>query len=159
MSSRLGGQYPYSGYYLYKLHKVSENSVQKMRSSMFRSITRKDKEVSIAYQGLLHRKKANRLSFGIHKSMNVSQEFCGENNSIIHCYTDKIKGNDIFLRFPSVGATQNVITAVLGEGITRILMQLEAKVLDLCNILGWCKIRSKTAFIEIEGVKALHDVE
>jgi UDP-N-acetylglucosamine 1-carboxyvinyltransferase len=53
--------------------------------------------------------------------MNVRQEFYGEDNSIIHCYSDKIIGNDIFLESPSVGATQNVIlTAVLSEGVTRI---------------------------------------
>lgn len=147
--------------------KVSENSVQKMRSSILflGALLGRTQEVSIAYPGGCSIGKRP-IDYHLEsiKSMNVSQEFCGENNSIIHCYTDKIKGNDIFLRFPSVGATQNVIlTAVLGEGITRIFNAArEPEVLDLCNFLSLAgaRIRGKgTAFIEIEGVKALHDVE
>lgn len=96
--------------------------------------------------------------------MNVTQEFLGEDKSIIHCYTNKILGTDIFLKFPSVGATQNVIlTAVLGEGVTRIFNAArEPEVYELCSFLieAGARICGKgTAFIEIEGVKELHDVE
>ena len=71
------------------------------------------------------------------KRMNVTQEFLGEDKSIIHCYTNKILGTDIFLKFPSVGATQNVIlTAVLGEGVTRIFNAArEPEVYELCSFL------------------------
>lgn len=147
--------------------KVSESSVQKMRSSILflGALLGRCQEVSIAYPG--------GCSIGIRpidyhldsiKKMNVSQDFLGEDNGIIHCYTNKIKGTDIFLKFPSVGATQNVLlTAVLAEGITRIFNAArEPEVIELCNFLmeAGARICGKgTAFIEIEGVKNLHDVD
>ena len=69
--------------------------------------------------------------------MNVVQEFIGENEAMIHCFSDKIIGNDIFLEFPSVGATQNVIlTAVLSEGVTRIFNAArEPEITEVCNYL------------------------
>jgi UDP-N-acetylglucosamine 1-carboxyvinyltransferase len=96
--------------------------------------------------------------------MNVTQEFQGEDDCIIHCFTDKIIGNDIFLEFPSVGATQNIIlAAVLSEGVTRIFNAArEPEIIEVCNYLieAGARINGKgSAFIEVEGVKQLHDVE
>jgi UDP-N-acetylglucosamine 1-carboxyvinyltransferase len=98
------------------------------------------------------------------KKMNVTQEFLKEDESIIHCYSNKIMGNEIFLEFPSVGATQNVIlTAVLAEGVTRIFNAArEPEITEVCSYLieAGARICGKgSAFIEIEGVKHLHDVE
>lgn len=147
--------------------KVSEKSVQKMRSSILflGALLGRTQEVTIAYPGGCSIGKRP-IDFHLEslKRMNVCQEFHGEDKSIIHCYTDKIKGTDIFLRFPSVGATQNVIlTAVLGEGITRIFNAArEPEVLELCSFLSAAGARicgKGTAFIEIEGMRRLHDVE
>ena len=147
--------------------KVSESSVQKMRSSILflGALLGRNQEVTIAYPGGCSIGKRP-IDFHLDsiKSMNVSQEFMGEDKGIIHCHTDKIVGADIFLDFPSVGATQNVIlTAVLSEGVTRIYNAArEPEVLELCSFLvsAGARICGKgTAFIEIEGVNRLHDVE
>ena len=147
--------------------KVSESSVRKMRSSILflGSLLGRCHEVSIAYPGGCSIGKRP-IDFHLDsiKRMNVSQEFLGEDKDIIYCRTEKIVGTDIFLKFPSVGATQNIIlTAVLSEGVTRIFNAArEPEVLELCNFLveAGARICGKgTAFIEIEGVKSLRDVE
>ncbi len=146
---------------------VSEDSVRKMRSSILflGAILGRFQEVTIAYPGGCSIGKRP-IDFHLNaiKKMNVTQEFMGEDNSIIHCYTDKIIGNDIFLEFPSVGATQNaILTAVLSEGVTRIFNTArEPEVIEVCNYLieAGARICGKgSSFIEIEGVKKLHDVE
>lgn len=147
--------------------KVSEGSVRKMRSSILflGALLGRCHEVSIAYPGgCLIGKRPIDYHLDSIKKMNVSQEFRGEDKDIIHCHTDKIIGTDIFLKFPSVGATQNIIlTAVLSEGVTRIFNAArEPEVSELCNFLVEAGARicgRGTAFIEIEGVKQLHDVE
>jgi UDP-N-acetylglucosamine 1-carboxyvinyltransferase len=147
--------------------KVSEGSVQKMRSSILflGALLGRNHEISIAYPGGCSiGKRPIDYHLDAIKKMNVNQEFLGEDKGIIHCYTDKIMGTDVFLQFPSVGATQNVIlTAVLAEGVTRIFNAArEPEVLELCNFLASAGARvcgKGTAFIEIEGVKSLHDVE
>lgn len=146
---------------------VSEESVRKMRSSILflGAILGRYHEVTIAYPGGCSIGKRP-IDFHLNaiKKLNVIQEFLKEDNSIIYCHTDKITGNDIFLEFPSVGATQNIIlTAVLAEGITRIYNAArEPEVVEVCNYLieAGARICGKgSAFIEIEGVKRLHDVE
>ena len=146
---------------------VSEESVRKMRSSILflGSILGRFHEVTIAYPGGC---SIGQRPIDYHlkaiKNMNVKQEFLKEDESIIHCYTDQIIGNDIFLEFPSVGATQNVIlTAVLAKGVTRIHNAArEPEITEVCNYLieAGARIYGKgSAFIEIEGVRQLHDVE
>ncbi len=146
---------------------VSEDSVRKMRSSILflGAILGRFHEVTIAYPGgCLIGKRPIDFHLNAIRKMNVTQEFLGEDSSIIHCYTDKIIGNDIFLKFPSVGATQNaILTAVLSEGVTRIFNTArEPEVIEVCNYLieAGARICGKgSAFIEVEGVKKLHDVE
>ena len=74
---------------------------------------------------------------------------------------DKLTGRFIYLDFPSVGATINIIlAAVLAEGETRILNAAkEPHVIDIVNML--VKMGAKingagTDQIKIIGVKALH---
>ncbi len=146
---------------------VPEESVTKMRSSILflGSLLGRHKEVTIAYPGGCSiGKRPIDYHLKAIKKMNVSQEFTGENDAMIHCFSDRILGADIFLEFPSVGATQNIIlTAVLSEGTTRIFNAArEPEVVEVCNYLiaAGARICGKgTAFIEIEGVKQLHDVE
>lgn len=146
---------------------VPEESVTKMRSSILflGSLLGRHNEVIIAYPGgcSIGKRPIDYHLKAIGK-MNVKQEFIGENDAMIHCYSDQIIGADIFLEFPSVGATQNVIlTAVLGRGTTRIFNAArEPEVVEVCNYLiaAGARICGKgTAFIEIEGVSQLHDVE
>ncbi|HWT74410.1 MAG TPA: UDP-N-acetylglucosamine 1-carboxyvinyltransferase [Mobilitalea sp.] len=146
---------------------VPEDSVRKMRSSILYlgAILGRFHEVTIAYPGGCSiGKRPINYHLNAIKKMNVVLEFFNEDESIIHCYTDKIVGNDVFLEGPSVGATQNVIlTAVLAEGVTRIYNAArEPEIIELCNYLieAGARICGRgSAFLEIEGVKSLHDVE
>lgn len=146
---------------------VPEEYVTKMRSSILflGSLLGRHKEVTIAYPGGCSiGKRPIDYHLKAIKKMNVAQEFSGDDDAMIHCYSNQILGAEIFLEFPSVGATQNVIlTAVLSEGTTRIFNAArEPEVIEVCNYLiaAGARICGKgTAFIEIEGVKQLHDVE
>lgn len=146
---------------------VSEESVTKMRSSILflGALLGRHHEVTIAYPGGCSiGKRPIDYHLKAIKRMNVSQEFIGENDTMIHCYSNKIIGNDIFLEFPSVGATQNVIlTAVLSEGITRIFNAArEPEITEVCNYLIEAGARISgmgTSYLRIVGVKELHDVE
>lgn len=144
---------------------VSEESVRKMRSSILflGALLGRCHEVTIAYPGGCSiGKRPIDYHLNAMAKMNVTEEFWG-NGDIIHCYTNEIIGNDIFLEFPSVGATQNVIlAAVLSKGKTRIFNAArEPEVTELCNYLqeAGARICGKgTSYIEVEGVKELHDV-
>jgi UDP-N-acetylglucosamine 1-carboxyvinyltransferase len=120
-------------------------------------------EVTIAYPGGCSiGKRPIDYHLNAMAKMNVTEEFLKE-GEIIHCSTNEIIGNDIFLEFPSVGATQNVIlAAALSKGITRIFNAArEPEVTELCNYLqeAGAKISGKgTAYLQVEGVKELHDV-
>lgn len=146
---------------------VSEETVQKMRSSTYflGALIGRSHEVTIAYPGGCSiGKRPIDYHLNAFRKLNIEQEFEGEDNSIIHCKTTEIIGNDIFLEFPSVGATQNIILAsVLSTGITRIFNAArEPEVTELCNFLieAGARICGKgSAFIEVEGVEKLHKVE
>jgi len=76
---------------------------------------------------------------------------------------DKFRGSEVYLDFPSAGATQHLMTAAaLAEGVTRIEnVAQEPEVVDLANFLiaMGAKIRGHgTGTIEVEGVKRLHGV-
>lgn len=80
------------------------------------------------------------------------------------CKNGKLQGANIELRFPSVGATENIMmAATLAEGITRIgNVAKEPEIVDLANCLiaMGAKIKGAgTPDIEIEGVKELHSAE
>lgn len=76
-------------------------------------------------------------------------------------YADKLVGNKINLRFPSVGATINImIAASRAEGITTInnvAMEPEIdNVIELLNSLG-AKVKRDNDQIIIEGVSEMHE--
>ena len=146
---------------------VSQESVRKMRSSILflGSLIGRCNEVTIAYPGGC---SIGERPIGYHldalEKLNVKQEFSGENQEIIRCKTSGVIGRDIYLEFPSVGATQNIILAtVISKGVTRIFNAArEPEVAELCNYLvkAGAKISSKdTLFLQIEGVEKLHDIE
>ena len=77
------------------------------------------------------------------------------------CSVKKIKGREIYLDFPSVGATENImLLSVLGEGKTEIHNPAkEPEIVDLMNFLNSMGARiygAGTSIILIEGVKKLH---
>ncbi|AIC96254.1 MULTISPECIES: UDP-N-acetylglucosamine 1-carboxyvinyltransferase [Shouchella] len=83
-------------------------------------------------------------------------------NGFIEARIDgKLQGTKIYLDFPSVGATENIMmAAVLAEGTTIIEnVAEEPEIVDLANYLNamGAKVRGAgTGVIKIEGVAALH---
>lgn len=83
-----------------------------------------------------------------------------EKNGYIYAEGSGMKGCDIILDFPSVGATENLMmAAVLTKGRTRIFNPAkEPEIVDLQNFLNLCGAKIVGAgcnMIEIEGVKKL----
>ena len=81
-------------------------------------------------------------------------------NGYIEAFADKLIGAHIYLDFPSVGATQNIMmAATLAEGTTTIEnVAREPEIVDLANFLnrmGAKVIGAGTETIRIEGVKEL----
>lgn len=81
-------------------------------------------------------------------------------NGLCLCQTTNIIGNTIYLDFPSVGATENIILAsVLCTGKTIIENPaFEPEITDLCNFLNkmGANIEILTDTINIKGVDSLH---
>jgi len=82
----------------------------------------------------------------------------------IEAKVNKLKGDDIYLDFPSLGATENIMMAAcLAEGITTIENAAkDPEVVELGRFLN--KMGAKveglgTDLIEIEGVKELHGID
>ena len=87
-----------------------------------------------------------------------------EKDGYIDCEAERLKGAEILLDFPSVGATENIIlAAVKAEGVTIIRNAAkEPEIVDLQNFLNAMGARVRGAgegTIVIEGVKRLHGVE
>lgn len=87
---------------------------------------------------------------------------CG--HGYIEAKASKLKGARVYLDFPSVGATENIMmAATLAEGVTLIENAAEEpEIVDLANFLNsmGAKVRGAgTKIIKIEGVKALHGTE
>ncbi len=78
------------------------------------------------------------------------------------CQTNELKGNTIYLDFPSVGATENIILAsVFATGQTIIENPaFEPEIVDLCLFLnkGGANIAILSDKIKIEGVENLNGV-
>ncbi len=87
-----------------------------------------------------------------------------EQGGELNCSVKGLKGRDIYLDFPSVGATENImLSAVLAEGKTQIRNPAkEPEIVDLMNYLNSMGAKvygAGTSTILIEGVKKLHGVE
>ena len=82
----------------------------------------------------------------------------------IEAKVDKLKGDDIYLDFPSLGATENIMMAAcLAEGVTKIENAAkDPEVVELGHFLNKMGAKVKglgTDLIEIEGVKKLHGAD
>lgn len=87
-----------------------------------------------------------------------------EMNGEILCEADSVSGREVYLDYPSVGATENVmLTAVTAHGKTEIHNPAkEPEIIDLMkflNSMGAKIYGAGTSTILIEGVKKLHGTE
>ena len=85
-------------------------------------------------------------------------------HGFIEAKANGLNGNKLYLDFPSVGATQNIMmTAVLADGVTIIENAAEEpEIVDLANFLNemGASVRGAgTNTIKIKGVKSLHGAE
>ena len=88
-----------------------------------------------------------------------------QDHGFVEAYApDGLKGADIYLDFPSVGATENIMMAAcLAEGTTTLENPAEEpEIVDLANYLNQMGARIRgagTDVIRIEGVKHMHGAE
>ena len=144
-------------------YEIPENLMRKMRSSVILAgaIIGKYNKANFSYPGGceigsrpidLHLKGFEKLG------INIKEEY-GE----IICNSDKIKGAQIHLDFPSVGATENIILAAcLAEGTTVLTNSAkEPEIEDLVKFLNKAGAKIEgvgTDRIEITGVKRLAEI-
>ncbi|MDR2939663.1 MAG: UDP-N-acetylglucosamine 1-carboxyvinyltransferase [Clostridiales bacterium] len=82
-------------------------------------------------------------------------------HGFVEVSASRLAGSEIYLDFPSVGATENIMmAAVLAEGETKIQnCAVEPEIVDLANFLNACGANIEgegTDTITIHGVKYLH---
>ena len=87
-----------------------------------------------------------------------------ESHGKIYCDGTRLRGADVLLDFPSVGATENLMmAAALAKGTTRISNAAkEPEIVDLqnfINAMGGKVVGAGSDRIVIEGVKRLHGCE
>lgn len=145
-------------------NEIPDYLMRMMRSSIFLmgALVSRNRSVSISYPGGcdighrpidLHLKGLRKLGISIKESYGY-----------INCTGTKIKGCDIHLDIPSVGATENImLAAVKAEGTTVIRNAAkEPEIEDLQNFLNLMGAKvsgAGTNTIIIEGVRELHDAE
>ena len=144
-------------------HEISSALTRELRSSVFMlgSLLTRFRRALIAYPGGcdiglrpidLHLNALKRLGVEIE-----------ERDGYIFCKCDVMRGADISLDFPSVGATENImLAAVKAEGKTTLSgAAKEPEIVDLQNFLNGMGAKVYGAgsdVIEIEGVKTLGGV-
>lgn len=91
----------------------------------------------------------------------LGAEISVSHEGIVTAKTDKLLGANIYLDFPSVGATENIMmAAALAEGTTILENAAqEPEIVDLANFLNKMGAKIKgagTDTIKVEGVERLH---
>ncbi len=168
--SYLGGSIEWSGQDLVvdmtcpNKHDIPNYLADKVRASIFMlgPILARHKKVKIAYPGGCD---IGLRPIDLHLSgMRALGAKVVEKNGYIYCDGSNMKGSDVILNFPSVGATENIMmAAVLTKGKTRIYNSAkEPEVVDLQNFLNLCGAKVYNAgcsVIEIQGVEKLYGCE
>lgn len=142
---------------------VPADYVKRMRSSiiMMGALIGRTNQVTITYPGGCSiGKRPIDFHLEAFRKMNISLK---EVDGLIECFTTRIKGNEINLKFPSVGATENtILAAVLALGDTLINNGAkEPEIIDLCIFLNQAGAKISgygTSQIKIQGVDRLHEI-
>ena len=145
-------------------HEIPARLTRELRSSVFMlgSVLTRFRRAKISYPGGcdiglrpidLHLSGLKRLGVEI-----------WEENGYVSCMADRLRGADILLDFPSVGATENIILAAVkaeGETIIRNAAK-EPEIVDLqrfLNAMGASVHGAGSSTVIVEGVRKLHGVE
>lgn len=91
----------------------------------------------------------------------LGAEIIIDDEGTVHAKAEKLTGADVYLDFPSVGATENLMMAASLASGTTILENAaqEPEIVDLANFLNKMGAKIKgagTDTIKIEGVQSLH---
>ncbi len=139
---------------------IDKKHIVSMRSSiiLLGVLLRENGFVSIEYPGgcVIGNRPIDMHIMGLEKMGTVFDEKC----KALKGRVSKLKGANIKLAFPSVGATENLIlAAVKAEGFTQIYgAAKEPEIIHLCNFLNGCGAKitgAGTEQIHIEGVRSL----
>ncbi len=144
--------------------KIPEELVREMRSSivLLGAMLSRTGEVTIGYPGGCQiGPRPIDLHLKALKQMGVKIK---EDHGFLHCSAETIKGCDIQLDYPSVGATENImLAAVKAKGTTTIRNAArEPEIVDLENFLnaiGGKVCGAGTSVIRIDGVDGFNSVE
>jgi len=143
--------------------KIPEDLVREMRSSiiLMGAMLSRTGETIISYPGGC---EIGPRPIDLHlKALRAMGAEIEESHGYLHCKAKKLKGCDIQLDYPSVGATENIILAgVKAEGTTLIRNAArEPEIIDLQNYLNKAGAKvtgAGTSVIMIEGVDKLDDL-
>lgn len=141
-------------------YEISPQKASTVRSSIFSlgAIIGRFRRAKVAYPGGC---EIGARPIDIHlrglKSLSVKVR---DNHGFLYCEAENLKGADIHLDFPSVGATENIMMAsVLADGETHIYNAAkEPEIVDLQNFLNALGASVRGAgsdHIEVLGVKKL----
>lgn len=144
--------------------RIPEELVREMRSSiiLMGAMLSRCGEVEISYPGGC---EIGPRPIDLHlKALRDLGAIIEESHGFLYCKADKLKGCDIQLDYPSVGATENImLAAVKAEGTTIIRNAArEPEIIDLQNFLKGigAKIHGAgTSVIRIDGVDSFTSVE
>lgn len=145
-------------------HALSSRLTKELRSSVFMlgSLLSRFHRAIIAYPGGCDiGLRPIDLHLGALKRLGVK---IAEEDGYILCSCEKLKGEEILLDFPSVGATENILlAAVEAEGRTILRNAArEPEIVDLARFLNGmgAKVRGAGSdTVVIDGVKELHGIE
>jgi UDP-N-acetylglucosamine 1-carboxyvinyltransferase len=143
---------------------VGENLMRQMRASnlVLGPLLGRFKQVKISYPGGCN---IGSRPMDLHlKGLRALGADINERYGYINVKAGNLKGTEIHLDVPSVGATENIMmAAVMTKGITIIRNAArEPEIVDLQNFLNYlgAKIRGAgTSVIKVEGVTTLHNAE
>jgi UDP-N-acetylglucosamine 1-carboxyvinyltransferase len=141
-----------------------ENLVDKMRASIvvLGPLLARNKEAHVAMPGGC---AIGSRPIDLHlKGLEAMGAKFTQNGGYIDATTEGLHGANIYLDFPSVGATQNIMmAATLADGETIIdNAAREPEIVDLANVLskmGADVMGAGTNTVKINGVKSLHGCE
>ncbi|WP_026476374.1 UDP-N-acetylglucosamine 1-carboxyvinyltransferase [Alkaliphilus transvaalensis] len=145
-------------------YQIPENLVREMRSSIIflGAILARCGKVVISYPGGC---EIGPRPIDLHlRSLREMGAKIVEKHGFLFCEAKELKGTEIQLDFPSVGATENIIlAAVFAKGTTTIRNAArEPEIIDLenyINAMGGKVSGAGSATIYIEGVEELNSVE
>jgi UDP-N-acetylglucosamine 1-carboxyvinyltransferase len=143
--------------------KIPDELVREMRSSiiLMGAMLSRCGEVIISYPGGC---EIGPRPIDMHlKALREMGAEIEESHGFLHCKTKKLRGCEIQLDYPSVGATENIILAAVKAQGTTIIRNAarEPEIIDLQNYLNKAGAKvsgAGTSIVIVEGVDKLGDV-